>query len=95
MIIKYICYKIAGKNNSLTVYYDNINPLSSEQALQIPSEVNLVYWDCKYYYYNYYPFFFFFLLKYFKKNQIIKLQMFFNYRLPCKYRFLFMQNQTS
>jgi len=41
---------LAGKNNSLTVYYDNINPLSSEQALQIPSEVNLVYWD--YYHVN-------------------------------------------
>jgi len=36
---------LAGKNNSLTVYYDNVNPLSSEQALQIPPEVNLIYWD--------------------------------------------------
>jgi len=41
---------LAGKNNSLTVYYDNVNPLSSEQALQIPPEVNLIYWD--YYHVN-------------------------------------------
>ncbi len=42
-----ILFFLAGKNNSLTVYYDNVNPLSSEQALQIPPEVNLIYWDCK------------------------------------------------
>ncbi|KAL6601940.1 glycoside hydrolase, partial [Neocallimastix sp. 'constans'] len=41
---------LAGKNNSLAVYYDNANPLSSEQALKIPPEVNLIYWD--YYHVN-------------------------------------------